>query len=223
VIADPFAALKLVHAQREATDPSRWETCLGNAAAYGADRNFTADWISASGNPRIDTGSSKKQIPTRRAKPRIDRSGLDGVASIIIADKTPHYDGTYLENHPLGGTESLVIQLARELARLNHEVRAYTNCDGPIEHEGVRWKPVSEAPPVSCDLYIAVQLLNYSARRLQEGKTETRPRPVWCCAHDAPCMCFPLMHPEGLLLDSKSHARPVAVCEFDARGFQCSS
>jgi len=30
------------------------------------------------------------------------------MASIIIADKTRHYDGTYLEHHPLGGTESSV-------------------------------------------------------------------------------------------------------------------
>jgi glycosyltransferase involved in cell wall biosynthesis len=78
------------------------------------------------------------------------------MASIIIADKTKHYDGTYLETRPLGGTESSVIQLARELARRQHEVTVYTNCDGPIEHEGVRWKPLSETPPASCDLFIAV-------------------------------------------------------------------
>jgi hypothetical protein len=48
------------------------------------------------------------------------------MASIIIADKTRHYDGTYLEKKPLGGTESSVIQLARELARRSHAVTVYS-------------------------------------------------------------------------------------------------
>src|SRR6266567_1351510 len=89
------------------------------------------------------------------------------MASIIIADKTRHYDGTYLETRALGGTESSVIQLARELARRRHEVTVYTHCDGPIEHEGVLWKPLSGARPESCDLYIAVhqpELLGFVKR-----------------------------------------------------------
>jgi len=89
------------------------------------------------------------------------------MASIIIADKTRHYDGTYLETRALGGTESSVIQLARALARREHEVTVYTNCDGPIEHEGVVWKPLSGARPESCDLYIAIhqpELLGFVKR-----------------------------------------------------------
>ncbi len=89
------------------------------------------------------------------------------MASIIIADKTRHYDGTYLETRALGGTESSVIQLARELARRRHEVTVYTHCDGPIEHEGVLWKPLSGPRPESCDLYIAVhqpELLGFVKR-----------------------------------------------------------
>jgi glycosyltransferase involved in cell wall biosynthesis len=89
------------------------------------------------------------------------------MASIIIADKTRHYDGRYLETRALGGTESSVIQLARQLARRRHEVTVYTNCDGPIEHEGVRWKPLSETPPTTCDVYIAVhqpELLSFVKR-----------------------------------------------------------
>ena len=89
------------------------------------------------------------------------------MATIIIADKTLHYDGRDLEKRPLGGTESSVIRLARELARRRHEVTVYTNCDGPIEHEGVRWKPLSETRPVTCDLYVAVhqpELLGFVKR-----------------------------------------------------------
>src|SRR6266516_6363162 len=89
------------------------------------------------------------------------------MASIIIADKTRHYDGTYLETRALGSTESSVIQLARELARRRHEVTVYTHCDGPIEHEGVLWKPLSGPRPESCHLYIALhqpELLGFVKR-----------------------------------------------------------
>jgi glycosyltransferase involved in cell wall biosynthesis len=89
------------------------------------------------------------------------------MASIILADKTLRYDGTYLEKKPLGGTESSVIQLARELARRAHAVTVYTNCDGAIAHDGVLWKPLSGPRPESCDLYIAVhqpELLGFVKR-----------------------------------------------------------
>jgi glycosyltransferase involved in cell wall biosynthesis len=79
------------------------------------------------------------------------------MATIIIADDTKHYDGTYLDRRPLGGTESSVIRLARALVRRGHDVTVHTNCDGPIDYEGVKWRPLGHEPPGSCDLYIAVQ------------------------------------------------------------------
>jgi glycosyltransferase involved in cell wall biosynthesis len=89
------------------------------------------------------------------------------MVKIVIADTTTHYDGRSLETQPLGGTESSVIRLARELARRRHEVLCYTNCDAAIEHEGVHWLPLSQSPPASCDLFVAVQhpeLLNFVAK-----------------------------------------------------------
>jgi hypothetical protein len=77
------------------------------------------------------------------------------MASIVFADSTLHYDGRDLERRPLGGTETSVIRCARELAKRGHQVTAFTNCDGPIEHEGVAWRPLSSTPPRECDLYIA--------------------------------------------------------------------
>ena len=79
------------------------------------------------------------------------------MAFIVIADDTKFYDGTYLETHPLGGTESSVIRLARAMVRRGHEVVVYTNCGAPIEDHGVRWVPLSHSAPESCDLYIACQ------------------------------------------------------------------
>ena len=80
------------------------------------------------------------------------------MASIIIADNTEHYDGRDLEARPLGGTESSVIRMARELARRRHQVTVYTNCDGPIEHEGVQWRPLSGTPPASCSSQLLPKL-----------------------------------------------------------------
>lgn len=33
----------------------------------------------------------------------------------------------------------------------------FTNCEAPIEHEGVRWRPIAGARPDTCDLYVACQ------------------------------------------------------------------
>jgi glycosyltransferase involved in cell wall biosynthesis len=79
------------------------------------------------------------------------------MADIVFADTTRRYDGRSLETEPLGGTESSVIHLARALARRNHRVTAYTNCDAAIEHEGVAWRPLAGAAPQDCDLYVAIQ------------------------------------------------------------------
>ncbi len=79
------------------------------------------------------------------------------MASIVIADDTKAYDGSFLEMHPLGGTESSVIRFARAMARRGHDVSAYTNCICPITNEGVRWIPLTHARPETCDLFVACQ------------------------------------------------------------------
>jgi hypothetical protein len=79
------------------------------------------------------------------------------VVSVVIADDTKSYDGTYLETRPLGGTESSVIRFARAMARRGHDVSVYSNCQAPLTHEGVRWFPLTNAKPETCDLYIACQ------------------------------------------------------------------
>jgi glycosyltransferase involved in cell wall biosynthesis len=95
------------------------------------------------------------------------RNGPFAGADIVIADTTSHYDGRYLETRPLGGTESSVIRLARELARRGHKVTVFTNCDGPADWQGVSWRSLKSPAPATCDLYIAAQhphLLNFVRR-----------------------------------------------------------
>lgn len=77
------------------------------------------------------------------------------MASIVFADATLHYDGRDLDRRPLGGTETSVIRCAQELARRGHQVTVFSNCDGPIMHQGVAWRPLSSVPPRECDLYLA--------------------------------------------------------------------
>lgn len=79
------------------------------------------------------------------------------MATIVFADKTGHYDGRDLERRPLGGTESSVIRLSRELALRGHTVSVITNCDGAVSDHGVTFIPFGSPIPESCDLYIAVQ------------------------------------------------------------------
>ncbi|EKS31170.1 glycosyltransferase family 4 protein [Afipia felis] len=77
------------------------------------------------------------------------------MATIVFADKTLRYDGRDLESRPLGGTESSVIQCARELAKRGHQVTVYSNCDTPVMDRGVMWRPLDGERPDTCDLYIA--------------------------------------------------------------------
>jgi glycosyltransferase involved in cell wall biosynthesis len=79
------------------------------------------------------------------------------MVSIVLADSTGRYDGRDIDRKPLGGTETSVIRLARELARRGHDVTALTNCDAAVEDHGVRWQPLGAAPPRVCDLYVPVQ------------------------------------------------------------------
>ena len=74
------------------------------------------------------------------------------MADIIFTDNTGHYDGTYLATRPLGGTEASVARCTLELARRGHKVTVFSNCDAPIEHEGVSWRPLNGPRPETCDV-----------------------------------------------------------------------
>lgn len=79
------------------------------------------------------------------------------MARIVIADTTNRYDGRSLATQPLGGTESSVCHMAAALARRGHQVICHTNCDAPIEHDGVAWRPLDGPRPERPDVYVAIQ------------------------------------------------------------------
>ncbi|MDP6787757.1 MAG: glycosyltransferase family 4 protein [Rhodospirillales bacterium] len=77
------------------------------------------------------------------------------MARIVLADDGIRFDGTTLATRPLGGVETSVILLVRELARLGHEVLVRNKCERPLRHEGVEWAPIGDGMPDQADLYIA--------------------------------------------------------------------
>ncbi len=79
------------------------------------------------------------------------------MSTIVFADMTGAYDGRSLEERPLGGTETSVIRLTRELAARGHDISVHTNSDVELEHLGVKWRPLSSPSAARCDLYVAVQ------------------------------------------------------------------
>jgi glycosyltransferase involved in cell wall biosynthesis len=77
------------------------------------------------------------------------------MALIIMTDDGIRFDGRMAESEPLGGAETAFVGLAEGFAARGHRVLAFTNGAQAIEHRGVQWRPISEGPPKSADLYVA--------------------------------------------------------------------
>jgi glycosyltransferase involved in cell wall biosynthesis len=76
------------------------------------------------------------------------------MARIVMADDGIVFDGRSLEEGPLGGAETSFIEMANALAARGHDVLVCNRCRGPLDHKGVRWRPLAEIP-AEADLYIA--------------------------------------------------------------------
>lgn len=79
------------------------------------------------------------------------------MATIVFADYTGSYDGRDLERRAIGGTESSVIRLSRELGARGHEVTVISNCVNEIVDHGVKWLPFGSTFPQECDLFVPIQ------------------------------------------------------------------
>lgn len=77
------------------------------------------------------------------------------MAKIFLADDGIQFDGRTPERGPLGGAESSVIQLVQTLAARGHDVTVYNKCEGPLDHKGVKWRPIEAGVPDEADLFIA--------------------------------------------------------------------
>ena len=77
------------------------------------------------------------------------------MSHIVLADDGIDFDGRTMETRPLGGAESSVVYLVRELSRRGHRVQVLNKCTRPMRHEGVDWTPIGGGLPDRADLYIA--------------------------------------------------------------------
>ncbi len=77
------------------------------------------------------------------------------MSRIVLADDGIEFDGRTLDSRPLGGVESSVIALMETLAARGHEALVFNNCPAAMDHNGVKWTPISQGLPDTADLYIA--------------------------------------------------------------------
>jgi glycosyltransferase involved in cell wall biosynthesis len=82
---------------------------------------------------------------------------------LILARMTTAFDGSTVEKQPLGGSESALLYMSRELAALGHRVVIFNNCfSGEGLHHGVEYKHLTSNRQVveyskthSPDIFIA--------------------------------------------------------------------
>ncbi|MBC8338086.1 MAG: glycosyltransferase family 4 protein [Rhodospirillales bacterium] len=78
------------------------------------------------------------------------------MARIVLADDGIEFDGKTPDERPLGGVESSVVALMQELAALGHDVHVLNKSKAPLDHRGVKWRPIDGGDwPDAVDLYIA--------------------------------------------------------------------
>ncbi len=77
---------------------------------------------------------------------------------IVIYTEGLPFDGATPFEQSLGGSESAVVFMARELARRGHRVRVFCVCQRPGEYDGVTYRDLSDFPAFveseSCDVFV---------------------------------------------------------------------
>lgn len=69
------------------------------------------------------------------------------------------YDGSTLTKQGLGGSESAIIYMSRELAKLGFHVDVYNNCQGvgaPGTYDGVNYRPLKEAATAKIEYDVVI-------------------------------------------------------------------
>ncbi len=133
---------------------------------------------------------------------------------VFFAHSRPFHPGTILARG-LGGSESALIHLARELAAIGHTVHVFCDCDAPGEYDGVIYRNVSELRTFfqvsSLDLFVSI--------RIPEVLAEPIPtRLKWLWTGDS----FDQSHIQALHDPSRidSIDRIVTVSDWQAESYQ---
>jgi len=77
------------------------------------------------------------------------------MARFVLADDGIVFDGDTPKQRPLGGVESSIVNLTRELAARGHQIMVRNMCERAALIDGVDWAPLKDGLPETADLYIA--------------------------------------------------------------------
>ena len=82
--------------------------------------------------------------------------------TVIYTEGLP-FDGATPFERSLGGSESAVVFMSRELVRRGHQVRVFCRCERPGEYDGVSYRDLADFPEFvesgSCDVFICCRHL----------------------------------------------------------------
>jgi glycosyltransferase involved in cell wall biosynthesis len=85
------------------------------------------------------------------------------VLDLVIYTEGLPFDGRTPFEKSLGGSESAVVFIARELVRRGHRVRVFCPCPRPAEYDGVAYRDFTDFPAFvesgSCDVFICCRHL----------------------------------------------------------------
>ena len=90
--------------------------------------------------------------------------GLSTTGSVVFFHRNVRFDGNTINERPLGGMETSIIYMARELARLGWDVKVFNHCERPGNYEGVEYVPVDKINEYKSthetDVFISVRYLD---------------------------------------------------------------
>lgn len=72
-----------------------------------------------------------------------------------MSDDGLPFSGATWRDGPLGGAETAFVGLAEALAARGHRVEVRNRCPAPLDHDGVRWRPLDAPLPAQVDLHVA--------------------------------------------------------------------
>ncbi|MBE9552085.1 MAG: glycosyltransferase family 4 protein [Proteobacteria bacterium] len=78
------------------------------------------------------------------------------MARIAFIHGASSFDGASLRERPLGGTETVVVQLAEALAARGHHLTVLTGQPEPLDMNGVSWRPVRAGKIIDADLAVGI-------------------------------------------------------------------
>ncbi|NQU06962.1 MAG: tetratricopeptide repeat protein, partial [Candidatus Abyssubacteria bacterium] len=150
---------------------------LGQAEC-GAEHILTSHEIDPDYEPaRENLAQFEKQCPQLLASLRARRSAKParsrGRKRVIFYHRGMDFDGSTVSARPLGGSESALVYMARELARLGCEVLVFNSCLKPKDCDGVRYLPLSGfagfAAGQTTDIFVAQRYWQPFLTNLQAG------------------------------------------------------